>query len=216
MIRIEQLQIGDFRNFVYLLASEGEAFVIDPQSELEPWEDILTSKGLKLKGILLTHTHWDHIAGIPAILKKYGSVPIYVNEIDARRLLTSGAPERLGESLRYINDGDNLTLGDSKIKVWLTPGHSAGECSYLINDQNPPALFTGDTVFIGDVGRTDLETGSTAELFQTLQRIKTLPENTVIYPGHDYGKVPVSTIGAEKINSAAFRCQSIEELHALP
>lgn len=207
---IDQFLIGGFKNFVYLLCHNGRALVVDPQADLKPWEIQMRQREATLQGVLLTHTHWDHVAGLPAVLEKYPDVKIYVHKADAGRL-----KKECEARLEFVTENDDIELAGAKVKVLHTPGHSAGECCYLI-EGTPPSLLTGDTVFVGEVGRTDLETGSTAELFTTLQRLKTLPQHTVIYPGHDYGVTPTSTIERECRESAAFKCTSIEELDALP
>lgn len=231
---IDQFQIGTLRNFVYLVTFDGQSLVVDPQPDLAPWENRLAELGSRLTGVLLTHTHHDHVGGVPAICEKYG-VPVYVHALDEGRLtgkLSLGLSRReieargplIASKIKHIQDGERIPLGKEFVEVWHTPGHSAGECCYLARSENStngpsglfPGLFSGDTVFVGDVGRTDLETGSNAQMFATIQRLKTLPPGTVIYPGHDYGRTPTSTIARERSESAAFRCRSVEELAALP
>lgn len=211
-MRVDQFLIGGFKNFVYLVTHEEQSIVVDPQNELVPWEKRLAELGSKLVGVALTHTHWDHVAGVPLVAEKY-HVPIYVHELDARRL--KKYPPSTQNLFRFVDEGAALALGSAALEVLHTPGHSAGECCYLVPG-TPPGLLTGDTVFVGEVGRTDIETGSTSELFTTLQRLKKLSPQTIIYPGHDYGKTPTSTIGRESAESAAFLCRNIEELDALP
>ncbi|MBI2606286.1 MAG: MBL fold metallo-hydrolase [Deltaproteobacteria bacterium] len=225
---IDQFQIGPLRNFVYLVTFGGESLVVDPQPELAPWERRLAELGARLCGVLLTHTHHDHVGGVPEICEKYG-VPVYVHALDEGRLTGKaglGLPrreveasgDRIASRLHRIVDGDRIAVGNCFVEVLHTPGHSGGECSYLVQEsaKGPSGLFSGDTVFVGDVGRTDLETGSNEEMFATIQRLKTLPPDTVIYPGHDYGRTPTSTIARESAQSAAWRCKSVEELAALP
>jgi glyoxylase-like metal-dependent hydrolase (beta-lactamase superfamily II) len=209
---IDQFLIGDYRNFTYLVTIDGDSLVVDPQTDLGPWQMRLREIGATLKGVLLTHTHWDHIAGVPHVIAQYPDVPIYVHEIDARRLKEKETRVRI----RHIKDNEKIPLGNGHVEVWLTPGHSAGECCYLVRENNVTHLLTGDTVFVGDVGRTDLETGSSAELFETIQRLKTLPADTIIYPGHDYGRTPTSTLAKECESSAAFKCKTVKELDVLP
>lgn len=210
---IDQFLYGGMKNFSYLITFDGESLIVDPQVELHRWERRMQELGATLKGILLTHTHWDHVAGVPGVAAKYPQAKIYVNKLDAKRI------QKYDEAVRarfvFVEDGEQIALGSQTIEVLHTPGHSAGECCFLIREE-PYKLFTGDTVFVSEVGRTDLETGSTAELFHTLQRLKQLPGDTVIYPGHDYGNTPTTTIARECAESAAFRCKTIEELDALP
>lgn len=213
---IDQFLIGSHRNFVYLVTFDGESIVIDPWDDLVPWQTRLRELGSRLTGVALTHTHWDHVKGVPNIVEQYPDLPIYLHKLDARRMERS-APSIL-ERFKFVDQGDLIRVGAQKIEVLHTPGHSAGECSYFIagSTNAPPALFTGDTVFIGDVGRTDLETGSTEQLFETLQQLKKLPPETTIYPGHHYGRTPTSTLARECSESAAFRCKTVRELDALP
>ena len=211
---IHQFQIGNFKNFVYLIVSGDQALVVDPQKDLRPWEDALSQRGAKLTGCLLTHSHWDHVAGVPEIARKY-MVPIWVHGADAHRLAREPMPVQ--RALRHLSPEVPLILGDITIETIHAPGHSAGEVCFLVKGgEGPWALLTGDTVFVGDVGRCDLETGSVGEMFGTIQRLKALPGDTVIFPGHDYGPSPTSTIGRERAESAAFRCATVEELDALP
>ncbi len=223
---IHQFQIGTFDNFTYLILSEGsrEALVVDPQEDFEPWENILKAQNLTLKGCLLTHSHWDHVIGIPALLMKY-PVPIYLHERDFSKWRNKpDFSNHQGSEIKFLTDGETLTLGDVLIEVFHTPGHSAGELTYgvQITLSQTSALLTGDVVFVGEVGRTDLPTGSVEELFDTLLRLKSLVKNerygpdTVILSGHDYGTTPASTLAFEIKNSPAFLCKTVKELDALP
>ena len=218
--QIRQFQIGDYQNFVYVISDSGEALIVDPQSDLSPLQDYFKTHSLKLVGILLTHTHFDHIAGVPELVRLYPGIPIYLGERDAHRLKRAE-----GARTHFLKDGEIISLGALKIRVMQTPGHSPGECSYFVHEAgSAPALFTGDTVFIRDCGRTDLEGGSNAELFASLQKIKALPPETRILPGHSYnaklissaGPLIHSTLADEMRESAPFRCHSVEELAALP
>lgn len=218
---VQQQIIGTTRNFVYLITAvagdQKESFVVDPQPDLAPWEKQLSALESTLKGILLTHTHHDHVGGVGKVVDKY-KVPVFVHKADVHRISKSAAKE----SFVFIENDQVLKLNGLNICVLHTPGHSAGECCFYVSNSEAAAghaqscLFTGDTVFIGDVGRTDLDTGSTKDMYESLQKIKSLPTETVIYPGHDYGPAPTATIGEQMRTSAAFRCKSVEELDALP
>jgi hydroxyacylglutathione hydrolase len=216
-----QFEIGDYQNLVYLLIDwpSRQALIVDPQSDLSPLLETFKKHSLTPTGILLTHTHWDHIAGVPELTRLYPGIAVHVGERDAHRLKAK-LPE---ENLRFLSDEQILKLGSLAIRVLQTPGHSPGECSYFI-DGTPPYLLTGDTVFIRDCGRTDLEGGSNDELFSSLQKIKALPAETKIMPGHSYnarlikarGPEIHSTLADEMRESAPFRCRSVEELASLP
>ncbi len=210
---IAQFEIGDMQNFVYLILDwkSKAAAIVDPQKNLQPLEHALEQHGFHLVATLLTHTHFDHVAGVPAIAQRYPHLPIYLHEHDSHRL-TRANPQL---PLNFLTDGQTLNIGVQQIQALHTPGHSAGELCYLINSSRP-YLLTGDTVFIRDCGRTDLPTGSNQELFASLQKIKTLPLETVILPGHHYAPECASTLEEQLRTSPPFLCKTIEELVALP
>ena len=172
----------------------------------------LKRHGFELVATFLTHTHFDHIAGVPELVKSYPDVPIILHRDDLHRI----EPKVLSHGkTKLVRDGDLLTVGGLEIQVFHTPGHSSGECCYLLKGKQP-YLFTGDTVFIRDCGRTDLPTGSTEEMFQSLQKLRKLPPESVILPGHHYQTECASTLAKELEVSPPFRCTSVEELAALP
>lgn len=211
---IAQFEIGGTQNFVYLILdwNQRKAAIVDPQYDLSIPLGCLKRHSFDLVATFLTHTHFDHISGVPGLIKFAPEVPLILHREDLHRIdshiLNRGKTQLAG-------DGDFFSVGDLQIQALHTPGHSAGECCYFLKEKRP-YLLTGDTVFIRDCGRTDLPTGSTEQMFQSLQRIKKLPPETVLLPGHHYKKECASTLRNELKNSPPFQCISVEELAALP
>lgn len=201
---IARLVTGDFRVNTYLVScrATGEGAVIDPGGEPDRIMAAIRSAGLKIKYILNTHGHADHRLANDH-LRKALHVPVCMHEADdsffARPEIRTIAERELGVSAQgyadiRLTDGDLLTVGRLAIQVIHTPGHSPGSVCFLAAGN----LFTGDTLFVGDVGRTDLTGGSFAALLQSIkERIIVLPPETVVHPGHDYGETPTSTLAWE-------------------
>ncbi len=215
---IAQFEIGSYRNFIYLILDweSKKAAIIDPQADLSPPLESLQKHGFELAAVLLTHTHFDHVAGVPELMTRYPHLPVYVHRADAHRFSKQDALRQ--SAFQLLEDGAVVRVGTLNVKLIHTPGHSAGECCYYLEPTAtmPPYLITGDTIFIRDCGRTDLETGSNAEMFQSLQKIKKLPATAVILPGHHYREECASTLGQELAESPPFQCESVEELANLP
>ena len=211
---VAQFEIGNYKNFVYLILDwdQKKAAIIDPQSDLSEPLSVIQKHGFKLESILLTHTHSDHTAGVPQLLREHSDIKVYVHCQDTHRLpLHLFGP---GQQTLVTHD-QTIQIGDLRVKVLHTPGHSAGECCYFL-EAEPPYLFTGDTIFIRDCGRTDLESGSNEEMFKSLQRVRALPKETIILPGHHYKPECSSTLGKEIQESPPFQCKTVKELAALP
>jgi glyoxylase-like metal-dependent hydrolase (beta-lactamase superfamily II) len=211
---IAQFEIGGYKNFVYLILDweTKKAAIVDPQTDLSAPLNFLKKHHFQLTGILLTHTHFDHIAGVPQLIKSYPDLPLYVHPGDLHRLEGKAFDPK---PIRKLQDKDQIMIGKTQIEVIYTPGHSPGECCYFLPGK-PPYLLTGDTIFIRDCGRTDLEGGSNEQMFQSIQKIKTLPPATIILPGHHYRPECASTLKKEIVDSLPFQCQSVQELSALP
>ena len=169
------------QNFVYLLldGATKRAAIVDPQFDIETPLALLHKHGFTLERILLTHTHHDHIAGLPALIARFPGIPIHSHKLDERRLHGSRFKDAKFEPLE---DDQEILIGSLRVRAMHTPGHSAGELCYFL-EKPGPFLLTGDTIFIRDCGRTDLETGSNQQMFESVQRIRTLPPETVILPG---------------------------------
>jgi glyoxylase-like metal-dependent hydrolase (beta-lactamase superfamily II)/rhodanese-related sulfurtransferase len=181
---IKQFSAGSC--YSYILSSGKDAAVIDPHISLQSdYNSYLLRNGLKLRYIIDTHTHADHFS-LAAVLKKTLGVPIVMGE----KAISDIADKR-------VKEGEALPLGQSALKIMYTPGHTDD----AITVHTEGALFTGDVLLIGGVGRTDFQNGSPESMFDTLQRLKSLPDDTVVYPGHDYSGKTHSTIKAEKAHN---------------
>ena len=213
-LSVKQFEIGELKNFIYLILdhSSKKAAIVDPQKDLRLPLEYLTQNGFTLTSILLTHTHHDHIAGVPELIRTNPELLLYVHEKDFGRLSPAS---RDFSGLQKIIEGQRISLGAFSIRVMHTPGHTSGECCYYLEAEKR-YLFTGDTLFIRDCGRTDFETGSNEDMFASLQKIKALPTDTIILPGHHYREEFFSTLEAELRDSPPLRCKDVHELAALP
>lgn len=173
--------------YTYVLADgeTREAVIIDPvDTHLEEYLALLASQGLKLRYVIETHAHADHITSAGPLCRRTGALaatPRHCNITPAEV---------------QLDDGQELHFGAAEtIRAIHTPGHTAGSMSYLWRDK----LFTGDTLFIGGCGRTDFQSGSAGALYDSITRkLFTLPDGTLVYPGHDYNGKHFSTIGEER------------------
>ena len=211
-------ELGDMRNFVYVLVDweSRECAIVDPNRDSQELFQALEKHALRPTHLLLTHSHHDHVGGVRATLERYPELGLHVHALEMHRLSASHLGNRTPLPLQ---EGQLLRVGALEITVLHTPGHTAGECCFWIATApglDRPALLTGDTVFVGNVGRTDLETGSDAELFATLQRLKTLAPETLFFPGHHYAPPCITSLEIEMRDNGAFSCKSVEELSALP
>jgi hydroxyacylglutathione hydrolase len=201
---VKQILLGPFQVMTYLVACPHtrEAVIIDPAGEEDKILDLIQTQGMKVKYILNTHGHSDHVLG-NAKLKEILKVPVCMHEADDRFFSDKAVREKSSKELGLpppdpadirLKDEDTVEVGTLKITVIHTPGHTPGSVCYLIDGN----LFCGDTLFVGAAGRTDLIGGSLETLLESLERrLIVLPKETIVWPGHDYGDTPTSTIGRE-------------------
>jgi glyoxylase-like metal-dependent hydrolase (beta-lactamase superfamily II) len=189
MMIIKQIASGYMDNFSYLIGCENtrQALVIDPGSDVEQVVSMAEKEGLNIVTIVNTHGHGDHTAG-NAPLKSRTGAQVIIHEHDGDRYP--------GADILLTNE-KTLQLGDITFDVIHTPGHTPG--GICLHAQGN--LFTGDTLFVGDSGRTDLAGGDRLSLGKSIRRLMELPEDTVVWPGHDYGPTRSSTLGWEKRNN---------------
>ena len=179
-----------------------ETVIIDPAGEEYKLLALIKTEGFKVKYILNTHGHSDHVLGNPK-LKEVLNVPVCMHEADDRFFSDQEVREKSSKELGLpppdpadirLKDEDIVEVGTLKVKVIHTPGHTPGSVCYLVDGN----LFCGDTLFVGAVGRTDLIGGSLETLLESLEkRLIVLPKETIVWPGHDYGDTPTSTMGRE-------------------
>ncbi|RJQ67072.1 MAG: MBL fold metallo-hydrolase [Desulfobacteraceae bacterium] len=183
---IKQLAIGYMDNFSYIVgcAKTRKALVIDPGAEVEQILSAAQDEKLTIETIVNTHGHSDHTAGNGSLKAATG----------ARIIIHSRDADAYPAADLFLNDESKLQAGELIFDVFHTPGHTPGGiCLYARGN-----LFTGDTLFVGDSGRTDLPGGHRPTLGASIRRLMQLPDETVVWPGHNYGPMPSSTIGWEK------------------
>jgi len=213
---IEQLYTNCLAEAAYYIESEGEAVIIDPLRETEPYTSLAAKRGAKIKYVLETHFHADFVSGHIDLARATGATIVY------------GPGANAEYAIHVAHDGEEFQVGRVRIRVLHTPGHTLESTCYLLKDEagQPHAVFTGDTLFVGDVGRPDLAVSSelTSEdlagmLYDSLRnKLMTLPDNVTVYPGHgagsacgkNIGSATFSTIGQEKLTNYALKPQTRE------
>ena len=180
-MNIKTMQVGPLGTNCYLLEDEHTraAAVIDPGGDGARIEAQLRADGAELKRILLTHAHFDHTGGVAEHHAAHPEVPVFLHPADAARLGSQVFPPIGAPTVPY-GDGDVVKLGDLDIQVLHTPGHTPGGVCLLVGD----ALFTGDTLFQGSMGRIDFEGGSYEDIMASLARLAHLPGDFRVLPGH--------------------------------
>ena len=202
---VEQIQVGMMDVFCYVISDgiSGEGILIDPAAEFGKIEEYIRKNKLRITAVVNTHGHFDHTGGNRYFASKTGS-KVFIHGDDLPGLHSGlsrfmdfirGRWARSYETVS-LNDGDIIRAGDMGVRVIHTPGHSRGSIC-LYSDGN---LFTGDTLFTEGTGRTDFAGGSEAELIKSVrEKILSLPDDTKIWPGHNYGRFPVSTVREQKL-----------------
>ena len=186
-MKLEAMPVGMIGTNCYLLwddTAANAAAIVDPGGDAEQILAAVKRNGLDVKMILLTHGHFDHVLGVPGILKEYPGLPVYLTETDypeARDGGQFGYAMGAVDSIRFWDEGDTVELGNLRIDVLRTPGHTPGSVVLRVED----ALLTGDTLFAGSCGRTDFPGGSFREMQRSLKRLADLPGDYRVYPGHE-------------------------------
>lgn len=199
-MKINTYALGEMQANCYLLEQEGEAIIIDPADDASFLLEEVLRKNVKLLAILGTHGHFDHVMAAGEIQMSF-NVPFYMHKKDQFLIdrLEDTAEHFLGhkqilippKSIEYVNTGE-FQISNFKFQIFYTPGHTPGSLTFYFPTEKE--LFTGDTLFAGAVGRTDLSYSSKKDLWNSLQSILVLPEESVINAGHGES----SYIGQEK------------------
>jgi hydroxyacylglutathione hydrolase len=195
---VVQIEVGQMANFTYLVADEanGEAAVIDPSWDLDKIFQTLKKKNWRAKYIINTHTHFDHVIGNEQVAEITGAK------------IVQHKNSQLDKDIA-VSDGDMIEIGQIRLRVLHTPGHSKDSICLLYDDQ---FILTGDTLFVGNCGRVDLPGSDAEEMYYSLfDKLAKLDEKLIVYPGHNYGSTSISTIGHEKQANYVLKPKSKQE-----
>ena len=211
---IEQLLLGPMENLVYLLGSRSskETVLIDPAWEIDHLIDILDERELKLSGILLTHYHPDHCGGhfgshkIPGVneLMEKRPAKVYANKHEADGVKKVTGIEQ--SDIVKVDSGDKLNIGPIEIEFLHTPGHTPGSQCFKVHN----TLVSGDTLFIQGCGRVDLPGSDVDDMYYSLQKLNSLPDDTILLPGHRYSPQGQATLKYTKANNPFLGVPSLE------
>ena len=212
---LKQLQLGAMQNFVYLIGdpTTHEAAVVDPAWNGPAILNQVREDGYRLTHVILTHGHYDHINAVEEIVDKTDAT-VCGQKSELEEFIAEGLGGLVipRSSLKKTVSGDSLTVGKMQIRLIHTPGHTPGSQCLLIEGQGEDGIVvTGDTLFIGTIGRCDLPFSSPHDLFHSLGKLKQLKDETVIYPGHDYGASPTNTMKKEKRTNPFLLVKNMDE-----
>ena len=204
---IEQIKIG-FDNFSYVIycPKNKQARIVDPGFDATRTLQFIASKKLTLEYILITHHHTDHSSDSKRIKSLFPQAKLVATEADGKRLALK--PDIV------VSDGSQLKIGKILLDFLVTPGHTPGGICIIVDNE---ALLTGDTLFVGDCGRTDLPGGNLAQMYASLhEKIMHLPDELIVYPGHDYGERPFDSLGNQKRTNKTLKAKTLKEFSTIP
>ena len=199
---LQQMEIGPMENFVYLVGSKltREVFVVDPAWQVDTVLRKVKEEGLKVKGALISHYHFDHTNGIEELLESC-DCPVYVNKKDVPYM------EFTSDRIKDIDAGAKLKAGDVEIECVHTPGHTPGSQCFHVRGH----LISGDTLFINACGRTDFPGGDAKEMYYSLtQKLMKFDDSTILCPGHNYAEKTTTTMGEQKKTNPYLMCDSLD------
>jgi glyoxylase-like metal-dependent hydrolase (beta-lactamase superfamily II) len=202
------------QNFAYIVGSRSsrEVAVVDPAWDIAGLLDVINERGYELVAALVTHYHPDHCGGSfgnnnvngVAELLETNPVRIYTNKVEAEGLKkVTGISDN---DMKKVESGDKLKIGNIEVEFLHTPGHTPGSQCFMVKQ----TLVSGDTLFIDGCGRVDLPGSSSEDMFHSLQKLATLPDDTLLLPGHNYGQVPSATLEETKRINTYMRINDLE------
>ena len=202
---VRMFTVGQIAENCFLLRKDGSdrSLIVDPGDEAPRILEAAEELGVTIDGILLTHTHFDHIGAVAPVAKATGA-PVWCPEVEVPVLADINAyvpwpgfgPYENYEADHTISGGEHLSLAGLEIDVVFTPGHSPGHVTFAIPEAS--ALFSGDVLFQGSIGRTDLPYGDAPRLMQSISELlEAYPDETTVFPGH----MGVTTLGAERVSN---------------
>jgi len=200
---IQQYEIGPLNNFLYLLGDPEtkEMAIVDPAWDVDFLCKEAKRLGYKITKVFLTHAHPDHVNGLDKLLSIH-PVPVHISKYELPALRPSA------KGLVDVTEKDKLTIGNISFDILHTPGHTPGCQCFLTQGQ----LICGDTLFIDGCGRCDLPGSNPKEMYNSLYNIlMKLPDDTVVYPGHNYGNTPTDTIAGQKQTNPYLQCINLNE-----
>jgi glyoxylase-like metal-dependent hydrolase (beta-lactamase superfamily II) len=214
-----QQLVGEMANLAYLVGSRSErkAFVVDPAWDVQSLIDLAAKDGIEIVGALVTHYHQDHVGGEIfghrieglARLLEIAPMPIHVNKYEAEGTIkVTGVSE--SDLVRH-EGGDRLELGGIGVRLIHTPGHTPGSQCFLVEERDQAGqLVSGDTLFLNGCGRVDLPGADPRAMYESLETLKGLPGDTVLFPGHLYSPEGHDSMEAQKRTNPYLRATDVE------
>lgn len=192
----KQVPVGSFQNFSYLIGDEStkKAALVDPAWEVDRLLQLCSELGLAVSLVINTHSHSDHVGGNEVVSQRTG----------AKMVAHAASPVHKDIS---VTDGDRISVGNLSVQVIHTPGHCPDHICLLFDNK----LLTGDTLFVGECGRTDLPGGNSGDMYDSLNKLLELDDKIEVYPGHDYGHNKSSTIRYERQNNYTLKKRTREQ-----
>jgi hydroxyacylglutathione hydrolase len=218
---LKQLELGPMQNFAYIIADPitRDAMIVDPAWEIDRVTQLIDEDDLHPRAVLITHFHPDHlggnlfgrhIQGAAELLECNLPVKVYLHKSEAD--FASRIAGLSSTDIVRTEGTEELSLGSLRVRILHTPGHTPGSQCFMVDGR----LISGDTLFIGSCGRVDLPGSDPAQMYDSLvNKLKQLPDDTVLYPGHNYSDTVTSTIGHEKRSNVYMRFDRLEDFLSL-